>query len=161
MSRALTGLAVAAALIPSAVCALAREVPPCRSRSINVEHANYAPNSEVAGGFICAQGGAARIHLEFRQAAIAAVLSALRTAYGISYRSSVALNEIRGGMYAGSLRRVISQLLSDYNYVIKLEDGRLDVVIFSKIGEQAIAAPIATEVSENPVRRTAGVSRTH
>jgi hypothetical protein len=161
MSRALTGLAVAAALIPSAVCALAREVPPCRSRSINVEHANYALNSKAVGGSICAQGNPARIHLEFSQATIASVLSALRTAYHISYRSSLALNEIRGGIYAGSLRHVISQLLSDYNYVIKVENGRLDVVIFSKIGEQAIPAPIATEVRENSVRRTAGVSRTH
>jgi hypothetical protein len=87
------------------------------------------------------------------------VLSALRTVYNISYSSSIALNEIRDGAYAGSLRDVISHLLYNYDYVIKLENASLDIDIFGKIGEQAIPDPITTEVRENPVRPTHRVSR--
>lgn len=156
----LTGLTVAAALVVSAPSALAQEVPPCRSRSINVEHANYAQKLKPAIGFLCVQGSPARVHLEARQATITAMLSALRTAYNISYKSSIALNETRGGVYTGSLEKVLARLLSDYDYVIKLNNSSLDVDIFGKSGEQAIAAPVVPEVKEKPVRREAQVSRT-
>jgi hypothetical protein len=160
MSHGLAGIAVAAALVASAASALAHEVPPCRSRSINVEHVNYAPKSKADGGFLCAQGSPVRIHLEVHQTTITAVLSALRATYGISYRSSIALNETRDGVYAGSLREVMSHLLNNYNYVITLNDPTLDVDIFGKVGQHAVPAPIATEVSDNAVRRRSQVSRT-
>lgn len=159
MPRGLTGLAVAAALVLSAPSALAQEVRPCRSRSVNVEHANYDLKSKAAAAFLCAQGNQARMHLEVRRTTITAVLSALRTAYNISYRSSIALSETRDGVYAGSLREVISRLLSSYSYVIKLENSTLDVDIFGKAGEQAVAAPIATEASNDSARPPARVSR--
>jgi hypothetical protein len=157
--RGLIRLAAAAALILSAVSALAQDVPPCRSRSVNVEHAINAPKSTAAVDFLCVQGSPTRVHLEVDQTTIMSVLSALRTVYNISYSSSIALNEICDGVYAGSLRQVISHLLSNYNYVIKLKNASLDVDIFGKIDEQAIPASIANEVRENSARPTHRVSR--
>jgi hypothetical protein len=159
ISRDLIRLATAAGLVVSAVSALAQDVPPCRSRSVNVEHAINAPKSTGTVGFFCVQGSPARVHLEVDQMTITSVLSALRTAYNISYSSSIALNEIRDGVYAGSLRQVISHLLRNYNYVIKLENASFDVDIFGKIGEQAIPTPIANEVRESSARPTHRVSR--
>jgi hypothetical protein len=161
MSRDLTALAVvAAALVLSTVSASAQEVPPCRLRSVNVEHAHHVRESDAIG-LLCLQGSQKAIHLEVRQATVAAVLSALSTAYKISYHSSVALNETRDGVYAGSLGRVISRLLNDYDYVIKPEKSTLDVFIFEQKGRHAVTAPIAIEYGESPARPGARVSRTH
>jgi hypothetical protein len=161
MSRGLAGSAFAAALVASAASALAQEVLPCRSRSINVEHASYVPESKDVVGFLCAQGSPAGIHLEVHQTTITAVLSALRAAYRISYRSSIDLNETRDGVYVGSLREVMSHLLSNYNYVIRLDHATLDIDIFGRKGAHAIAAPApAVAVNETPTRRVARASRT-
>ncbi len=113
-----------------------------------------------AAGLLCLQGGRKAVHLEVHQATVAAVLSALSTAYKISYRSSIALNETRDGVYAGSLERVITRLLNDYDYVIKPGKSTLDVLIFDEKGEQPVPAPITTEYGETPVRPAARVSRT-
>ena len=160
MLRGLIGLTAGAAFVLSAHSAFSQEVPPCRPRSVNVEHANYAPKSNAAVGFLCAQGSLAWIHLEVRQATITTVLSAMRASYNVSYRSSIALNDTRDGVYSGSLREVMEYLLSDYDYVIKLQNSTLDVEIFGKSGTQAISAPVALEVKEKPARRAARVSRT-
>jgi hypothetical protein len=161
MLRGLTGLAVTVVLVASGVSAPAQDVPPCRSRSLNIEHAINAPEATRAVGFICVQGGPARVHLEVRQTTIASALAALRIVYNVSYSSSIALDDIRDGIYAGSLRQVIARLLSSYDYVIKSDHAGLDVDIYDKVGERAMPAPIATEVKEKAVRRPiAPVSRT-
>jgi hypothetical protein len=161
MSRPLTGLATAGALVLSAMSAAAQELPPCRSRSVNVEHGNRAARSKAGVSFLCAQGNLAWIHIETRRTTIAAVLSAMRASYNISYHSSIALDETRDGVYVGSLREVISRLLSNYNYVIKSENSTLDVDIFSKSGELAVAAQMPTEIKAQPERPAHGARRTH
>jgi hypothetical protein len=161
MSRGPTGLAVAVALVAGAVSAPAQDVPPCRSRSLNVEHVSNPSEATAVAGSLCVQGNPARIHLEVHQTTIAAALAALATVYDVSFSSSLALDDIRDGLYAGSLRQVIARLLSSYNYVIKSDRAGLDVDIYGKIGERAIPAPIASEVPEEPERRPAArVSRT-
>lgn len=160
MSRDLTILAIAATLVLRAVPGLAQDVPPCRSRSVNVEHAHHVQKSDAAVGLLCLDGSRSAVHLEVRQATVAAVLAALSTAYKISYRSSIPLDETRDGIYAGSLEQVISHLLSDYDYVIKPETSALDVFVFDQKGAQAVPAPIATEYGETPARPRARVSRT-
>jgi len=159
MSRGLRGLTVIAAFVLNSHSALSQEVPPCRERSVNVEHASHAPESKVPVGFLCAQGRPEWIHLEVRQATITTVLSAMRSSYDISYRSSVALNETRDGAYAGSLREVMEYLLSSYDYVISLKDSTLDVEIVGKSGAQAAPASAAPEIEEKRTRPAAHVSR--
>jgi hypothetical protein len=163
MPRDLARLAVAAALMLGAVPAFAQDVPPdvppCHSRSVNVEHA-HALKSDSAAGLLCLQGSRKGIYLEVREATVAAVLSALSTAYKISYHSSIALNETRDGVYAGSLGQVLSRLLNDYDYVIKPEKSALEVFIFDQKGEHAIPAPIPSEYGAPPARPAIRVSRT-
>ena len=163
MPRDLARLAVAAALMLGAGPASAQDVPPdvppCHLRSVNVEHA-HALKFDTAGGLLCLQGSRKAIYLEVREATVATVLSALSTAYGISYRSSIALTETRGGVYAGSLVQVLSRLLNDYDYVIKPEKSALEVFIFGQKGEQSVPAPIPSEYGAPPVRPAPRVSRT-
>jgi hypothetical protein len=160
MTRDLARCAVAAVAVLSIVPLHAQDVPPpCRQRQVNVEHANYAPKTDMAKGSLCVDASATTIRLEVRQAKIVAVLSALSTIYKISYRSSIMIDEARDGIYAGSIEGVIPRLLYGYDYVIKHENAALDVVVLDKKGGQPAIASDVTQVNQDP-ERTARVSRT-
>jgi hypothetical protein len=160
MSFELKGFAVMAAVALSTVPLRAEDMPPpCRSRMINVEHANYAPKSDAVGSTLCAQGRLRTIRLEMRETTIATGLSALSTVYNVSFHSSIALNEARDGTYAGSLGQVISHLLDGYNYVIKHHGLDLDVTIFDKKGEQPVSAPTLAQFNRPSDENRAQVSR--
>jgi hypothetical protein len=141
MTRDLARFAVAAVAVLSIVPLHAQDVPPpCRQRQVNVEHANYAPKTDMANGSL-------------------SVLSALSTIYKISYRSSIMLDEARDGIYAGSIEGVLPRLLYGYDYVIKHENAALDVVVLDKKGGQPAIASAVTQANQDP-ERTARVSRT-
>jgi hypothetical protein len=88
-------------------------------------------------------GDAAEVRLDIRHTMIADVLSALNTSFDMSYSSWIVLDEEINGTYTGSLRRVITRVLDGYNYVIKQDNAKLDIVVLGKRGEQAVpvAAP--------------------
>jgi hypothetical protein len=90
------------------------------------------------------QGDAAALHVEVQQTTIVDVLSALES-FNIRYRSSIALNDVVNGTYAGPPGRVLSRLLVGYNYAIKQGDAEIDVIIVSRYGEQTIPAPIIVQ----------------
>ena len=96
---------------------------------------------EPDGGSLRVRGDMAAVRLDARRTTIADALSALNAAFNMSYRSSIALDDEINGTYAGSLRRVISRVLDGYNYVIKQDDAKLDVIILGRRGERA--APVA------------------
>jgi hypothetical protein len=96
---------------------------------------------EPDGRSVRVRGDMAAVRLDARRTTIADVLSALNAAFDISYRSAIALDEEINGTYAGSLRRVISRVLDGYNYVIKQDDAKLDVIILGRRGERAV--PVA------------------
>jgi hypothetical protein len=160
MSRDLASFTVVAAIALAVLPVRGEEMPPpCRVRAVNVERVNNGPKSDVPDGSLCLQGSATALHLEVRQTKIATVLSALAGVYKMSYRSSSALSEARDGVYAGSLDRVISSLLAGYNYVIQHESSSLYIIVFDRKGEQSVAAPVVTPVSQNSERTSAQVSR--
>ncbi len=95
------------------------------------------------------EGDAAALHVEVRQTTIADVLSALES-FNIRYRSSIGLDEVLDGTYAGSLGHVVARLLNGYNYATKRDGPRLEVTIFGKRGEFAVPAPIVIPVRRRP-----------
>jgi hypothetical protein len=111
-----------------------------------------APIVEVDVGSVNVRGNLAAVQLDARQSTITDVLSALSAAFHISYRSSIALDEVVNGSYAGSLSRVIARVLDGYDYVIKRDDSKLEVLVFGKRGERAIAAPLPPP-TPIPIRR--------
>jgi hypothetical protein len=118
-----------------------RGKPPSWSPS-NFNAGGATPSSE--GDRLRVQGDPKAVRVDTRQSTIADVLGALAAAFNIRYRSSIALNDVRNGTYSGPLRQVISRVLDGYNYVIKYEDSKLNIIVVGKVGEQAAPAPQAS-----------------
>jgi hypothetical protein len=89
-----------------------------------------APTTDTMGGSVRVQGNAETVQLDVHHKTIGNVLSAL--AVNFNNRSSGALNEELNGRYAGSLERVLSRVLGGYDFVIKRENSKLSVTIFSQ-----------------------------
>ena len=111
-----------------------------------------APMFEPDSGAVRVRGDMAAVRIDARRTTIAGVLSALNAAFGMSYRSSIVLDEEITGTYAGPLRRVISRVLDGYNYVIEQDDAKLAVIILGRRGERAV--PVARPVVDpfHPLR---------
>lgn len=90
--------------------------------------ANFGPGS------VRLQGSAQSLRLEVRDSTVAAVLATMGRAFDVQYRSTTALDDRITGTYAGSLTRIIAQVLDGYDYVIRYEaeTPALDVVIFGR-----------------------------
>jgi hypothetical protein len=95
------------------------------------------------------EGDATALHVEVQQTTIADVLSALES-FNVRYRSSIGLDEVVNGSYAGSLGHVVARLLNGYNYATKLDGSKLEVTIFGRRGEFAVPAPIVIPVRRRP-----------
>jgi hypothetical protein len=171
-------VAAIAVAIVSLLPAYAQDmVPVCHARPVNVRLAakTHSANADAAGASLCLSRGPTIVHLEVRHTPIAAILSALGSAYNISYRSSVPLTEIRSGKYTGRLQSVISDVLDGYDYAVKHENSAIAVIVFNKSSGQPVAAaqpapaPIAVEAEQTAAatpaaKKTRGevtVSRSH
>lgn len=111
-----------------------------RSRPLSRAEDVAAPNAAGVEP-LRLRGDAAALRLDLHQTTIADVLSALHAAFHINYRASIALDEPVNGTYAGSLERVIARVLNGYDYVIRQDNAKLDVIILGKAGERAVANP--------------------
>lgn len=67
------------------------------------------------------------------------VLSAVGAAFAVKYRSSVPLDGEISGAYSGSLSQVVARLLDGYNYLIKRDQERTEIVVLGRRGEAAVA----------------------
>jgi len=108
-----------------------------------------ASSVEDPGGSLRVQGDATAVRIEAHQTTIANVLFAFASAFNIRYGSSMTLDEVLNGTYAGSLGHVISRVLDGYNYWIKYDNSELYVMVLGKRGEREVAAPL----SAVPIRR--------
>jgi hypothetical protein len=171
--------AIGVAILTSGPICAQEAVPICHARPVNVRLATKSPiasadTAGAAGASLCLYQGPTTVHLEVRQTSIAAILSALASAYKISYRSSVPLTEIRSGKYTGRVQTLIADVLDGYDYAIKHENSAIAVTVFNKSGGQPVAAaqpapvPVASEAERaavaTPAKKTRGeitVSRSH
>jgi hypothetical protein len=95
----------------------------------------------VSRAEIRVDGTAQSVRVTASGAAVADVLSAIANNFGMTYRTSVALDGPADQSYAGSLRQVVSRLLDGYVYVIKTEGGTAEIVIFGRRGTAAVPPP--------------------
>jgi hypothetical protein len=107
------------------------------------------PIAESGGNSLRIEGDAAALRIDVHQTTIGDVLSALEN-FNIRYRSSIGLDDVLNGTYAGSLGHVVARLLNGYNYATKQDGTRLEVTIFGKRGEFAVPAPIVIPVRRRP-----------
>jgi hypothetical protein len=95
------------------------------------------------------EGDATAFHVVVQQTTLADVLSALES-FDVRYRSSIRLEEVLNGTYAGSIDHVVARLLNGYNFATKQDGSRLEVTIFGKGGEFEVPAPIIASVRRRP-----------
>jgi hypothetical protein len=88
------------------------------------------------------EGDAASVRVTTSQDAISDVLSAFAAPFKVRYSTAIALDTIADASYSGSIRRVIAEVLDGYNYVIKNDQGSIEIIVFGKRGSAAVAAPI-------------------
>jgi hypothetical protein len=99
------------------------------------------------------EGNPAALRVSASGDELSAVLSAVGDLFPLKYHTEVPLNlEIRGN-YSGSLSRVISRLLDSYNYVIKNDQGRTEIIIFGKRGEAMVSPKVAVPVTKGAMSR--------
>jgi len=97
--------------------------------------------SAAARAEVRIEGTPAALQITTRQDAVADVLAALATTLDVKYRSAVPLDRAANAAYTGSLREVIARLLEGYNYVLRNEQDRTEVVVFGRRGEAAAPPP--------------------
>jgi hypothetical protein len=89
------------------------------------------------------EGDAASVHVTTSHDAISDVLSAFAAPFKVRYSTAVALDAPVDASYSGSIRRVIAEVLDGYNYVIKSDQGSIEIVVLGKRGGVAVApAPV-------------------
>jgi hypothetical protein len=87
------------------------------------------------------EGGPEAVRVTTSRDAIADVLAAVATNFNVRYRTAIPLDAQANAAYSGSFAQVISRLLDGYNYVIKREQGTIEIVVFGARGEVAIPPP--------------------
>ena len=60
------------------------------------------------------------------------LFSGLREKFEFSYRGRLPIDQTFDGTYEGPLRRVVRQLLKNYDYVLKSEDGKLIIDVIDQ-----------------------------
>jgi hypothetical protein len=98
---------------------------------------------ESGTGSVQLAGDANALRLEAHDASVADVLAAMVPAFGLQYRSAIALDQRINGIYAGSLGRVIARVLAGYDYTIEHQDHAVAISVLGKHGEQAVPVPAA------------------
>jgi hypothetical protein len=115
---------------------------------------NALPSVEFGWAFgpgsVRLQGNAELLRLEVHNTTIAAVLATLKRVFGVRYRFSTPMDDVVNGTFSGSLTRVMASILDGYNYVIKREGVRLDLIIYGRSAGEG--APAASSATVAPVR---------
>jgi hypothetical protein len=86
------------------------------------------------------EGSLASVRLTTDKEAISEVLSAFGGAFEVRYRTAIALDAAAGTAYSGSLGQVISRLLDGYNYMIRMDQKTIEIIVFGRRGEVTIPA---------------------
>ena len=95
----------------------------------------------IACAEVHVEGDRGAVRVATNQDAIADVLSAFATTFNVKYRTAIPLDAAASTNYAGSLRQVISHLLDGYDYVIKMDQETIEIVVLGKSGEVAAPSP--------------------
>jgi hypothetical protein len=87
------------------------------------------------------EGQVDSIRLEAHDATVQEVLAALSARYHLRFRSSTPLDRSATGTFNGPLLRVIAVVLASYDYIVKNEDGTIEVIVLGSQGPTPQPAP--------------------
>jgi hypothetical protein len=101
---------------------------------------------------VSVRGTAAAVLIEARQATLPQVLGALETSFKVRYDTLIALDDIIvSGTYSGALEDVLRRALAGLDYVIRMQEGTVEIMVVGRRG----SSPAAIE-SKDP-----GTSQEH
>jgi hypothetical protein len=110
---------------------------------------------------VSVQGTADAVRVETRQAPLSVVLRALGTNFKVRHDALISLDGvIISGTYSGALDEVLRRVLTGLNYVIKTEDGTVEVFIVGRSGDAPTAVaitPPALPTNTNPAVQWRGL----
>jgi hypothetical protein len=104
----------------------------------------------VVTGAICSRNADAEtviataggnIIVETHDGSVLAALTALGSKFDFHLRGLASLDRRIEGRYEGSLRGVVTRLLSGYDYVMKIDGGRVEVVVLG-VAKQSETRPV-------------------
>lgn len=90
------------------------------------------------------EGGPVRVHVTSSHDTISDVLSAVAHTFNAQYRTAIPLDTLANTTYSGSFGQVISRVLDGYNYVIRRERERTEIIVLGKGGNVAEPPPAPT-----------------
>jgi hypothetical protein len=94
--------------------------------------------SSPADAQVRVEGSIAALRIEATRVPLADVLAALGPALNVQYRTAIALQTEISGSYAGPFGQVIARLLDGYNYVLRNDNGSIEVLVVGRRGERAV-----------------------
>ena len=108
-----------------------------------------ASTSAPSAASVRISGDAAALEIQAHRSTVADVLAAL-AGFNIRYRARGTLDETIDGVYTGSLGRVLSRILAGYDYAIRTDNEKIDVIVVGRSGDHAVPAPVIIPVRRRP-----------
>jgi hypothetical protein len=97
-------------------------------------------------------GNPEAVSIDAKNSSIKEILSALSQQFYVRFQSTANLDKQLTGTYEGSLRRVVPRLLEGYNFIIRTNQGRIEVTVLgTQNGTQTVEAPAKNVALNAPV----------
>ena len=108
-----------------------------------------------AGAEVRVTGQPDAVSVEVRDAAVEEVLVALGESFGLQHRSGAPLARRISGTYKGPLSRVLRRVLDGYDFVLKTEAEKLEVVVIgAPAADGQSSAAVASPLPLTPALTT-------
>jgi hypothetical protein len=99
-------------------------------------------------------GSSQAVKIDAQNSSIKDVLSALGQKLNLQFQSSANLDKQLTGTYRGSLQRVVCRLLEGYNFIIRTNQGQLEVTVLGTQNGPAVSVPSNTTTVSTSVEGT-------
>lgn len=96
-----------------------------------------------------------QLSVEARDTTVPDVLAMLAEKFALRCHGLSSVGRPIAGTYAGSLRAVVARLLEGYDYVMKVEGGRIEVFVLRGPGQGDVVRAAQRQTAPVPTRRRA------
>lgn len=105
------------------------------------------------------QGGPGDLRLSVDNASTREVLQILANSFGVTFSLPASAGRNLSGTYSGTLRQVLARVLDGTDYILKVSEDAVEVVILGASGAPAIASSRPPIVAQNNVIPAAFTSK--
>ena len=101
---------------------------------------------------VSVSGTVVAARIDAQQAPLPEVLRALGSNFKVRYDTFIAIDDVTiSGTYSGALKEVLRRILSGLNYVIKTQEGMVEVIIVGRLSNIPPAPPASHASSASGV----------